>query len=142
MRKIICLFVSFSAATLFAATTFPVRPPTGHPIIGKWQWARSENECTEVYDFRADGTAPVVSGTEKTDNQYKVAETPDINGFYQHTMTVVKDYGGKDCADDESESSGESTNYIIFDPKKQMYLSCLEPKMERCFGPLTRVIEK
>jgi hypothetical protein len=93
-----------------------------------------------VYEFKADGTAPVTSGTEKTDNTYTVAATPDLNDFYRHTMTVIKDYGGKDCGDDESESSGESTNYIIFDPTKTMYLSCVEPKLEKCFGPLQKVL--
>src|SRR5688572_21406985 len=47
--------------------------PSGHPLIGKWQWTREQNNCTEMYEFRADGTVPVVSGTERTDNTYTVA---------------------------------------------------------------------
>lgn len=138
MRRPIPLAACLFTLTSAAAPSFSVRPPPEHPIIGKWQWTRDTNRCTEVYEFKADGTVPVVSGTERTDNIYEVGATPDINGFYKLTMTIIKDYGGKDCADDESLSSGESTNYIIFDPGKMMYLSCQEPKLEYCFGPLRR----
>jgi hypothetical protein len=142
MRRLIILAAGFCTLSSVAAPSFPVRPPSGHPIIGKWQWTRDTNQCTEVYEFKVDGTVPVVSGSERTDNTYEVDEVPDINGFYKLTMTIVKDYGGKDCADDESLSSGGSANYIIFDPKKLMYLSCQEPKLERCFGPLRKSAEK
>lgn len=142
MRKLIILVATFCTLSSVAAPTFPVRPPPGHPLIGKWQWTRDANQCMETYEFKADGTAPVVSGTEKTDNTYEVGATPDINGFYKLTMTIIKDYGGKDCADDESLSSGKSTNYIMFDPRRTMYLTCLEPTLERCFGPLRKEIEK
>lgn len=116
--------------------------PSGHPLVGKWQWTRPVNKCTELYDFRPDGTVPVMSGTEKTDNTYTVTATPDHNGFYRLTMTITKDYGGKDCADDETDGTAEeSTNYVLFDPSKTMHIVCVEPKVERCFGPLRRVVE-
>ena len=113
--------------------------PAMHPIVGKWEWTRPENKCTEVYDFRADGNVPVISGAEKSDNVYTVAATPDANGFYRLTMKTTKDHGGKDCADDESNGTGhESTNYVLFDPTRTMHIVCLEPKVDRCFGPLRR----
>ena len=115
-------------------------PPSGRPLIGKWQWTRSQNKCTELYDFRADGTAPVTSGTEKTENTYSIANSPDQNGFYRITMKTTKDYGGKDCGDNEGDSTGqESTNFVLFNPSRSMHIVCVEPKEERCFGPLRRV---
>ena len=94
-------------------------------MVGKWQWTRSANKCTEVYDFRGDGTAPVTSGTETTDNVYTVAADPDVNGFYRMTIRTTKDHGGKDCANDESDSTGmESTNYLTFNPNRDQYLAC------------------
>ena len=116
------------------------RPPVGHPLVGTWQWTRGVNKCTEVYDFRSDGTAPVTSGSETTDNVFTVAPDPDLNGFYRMTIRTTKDHGGKDCADDESDSTGmESTNFIVFSPDRQQYLACYEAKLSKCFGPLRRV---
>ena len=116
--------------------------PIGHPIIGKWQWTRPQNKCTEVYDFRADGTVPVTSGAEKSDNTYMIASIPDHDGFYRLTMKTTKDYGGRDCADDDSDNTGhESTNYVFFDPTRTMHVVCLEPKLDRCYGPLRRIEE-
>lgn len=139
MKKQICLSLSVWAFAAFAA---PVLPEPNHPIIGKWQWTRAVNHCTEIYDFRPDGTVPVVSGAERTDSTYVVAAYPDMNGFYEKKMTIVKDYGGKDCADDESESSGESTSYIFFNPEQTKYFSCMEPKLEKCFGPLKKITDE
>jgi hypothetical protein len=131
--------IAVTASFLSMAQT-PV--PSAHPLVGKWQWTRPENNCTEVYDFRPDGTVPVISGSEKTDNTYAVAGSPDKNGFYRLTMKTTKDYGGKDCADDSSDNTGqESTNYIFFDPSKTMHIVCVEPKAERCYGPLRRIPE-
>jgi hypothetical protein len=85
---------------------------------------------------------PVTSGAEKTDNTYTVAASPDQNGFYRLTMKTTKDHGGRDCADDEDDSTGqESTNYVTFDPSRTTHIVCIEPKVERCFGPLRRVGE-
>ena len=111
-----------------------------HPLIGKWQWTRAANNCTELYDFRTDGTVPVVSGAERTENTYSVAESPDENGFYKTTMKTTKDYGGKDCVDDDADSTGqESTIYIFFDAAKTMQMMCFDASPERCIGPLQRL---
>jgi hypothetical protein len=113
--------------------------PPGHPLVGKWEWTRPQNKCTEVYEFRPDGTVPVTSGAERTDNTYTVTPSPDRNGFFRLEMKVTKDYGGMDCGDDSSDGTGEQyTNYILFDPSRTMYIACMEPKLERCFGPLRR----
>lgn len=116
--------------------------PAAHPLVGKWEWTRPSNNCTEVYDFRTDGTVPVRSGSEKTENVFTVAANPDQNGFYRQTIKTTKDYGGTDCANDETDSTGqESTIFVVFDPSKTTHLVCREPKVERCFGPLRRVRE-
>lgn len=137
-------FVALLAfATVLQATAAPsvmLRPAAGHPLVGKWQWTRNVNKCTEVYDFRSDGTAPVTSGTETTDNVYTVAAYPDVNGFYRMTIRTTKDHGGKDCGDDDSDSTGmESTNYLIFNPSRDQYLACYGASLDKCFGPLRRV---
>jgi hypothetical protein len=140
MKSVYALLVSFLVAPAFAAPSVPNRPPTGHPLLGKWQWTRGANKCTETYDFRPDGTAPVLSGTEKTENVFTVAASPDANGFYRMTIRTTKDHGGKDCANDDSDSTGlESTVFLLFSPKQDQHLSCYEAKLDKCFGPLRKV---
>jgi hypothetical protein len=114
--------------------------PDGHPLIGKWQWTRTANNCTELYDFRKDGTVPVTSGAERTENIYSVAASPDRNGFYKATMRTTKDYGGRDCIDNEAESTGHQTTiYIVFDAAKTKQRMCFDASLARCIGPLRRL---
>lgn len=116
------------------------RPSAQHPVLGTWQWTDSRNNCTEVYDFRADGTVPVVSGDERTDNTYTISETPDAQGFFTLTMFTVKDHGGKDCGDDETDNTSmENVVYLLFEPQFTEFIICSEPRVEACFGPLRRV---
>ena len=116
------------------------RPPgAAHPIVGKWTWTRSENQCTETYEFRLDGSLQVQSGDERSDNTYDIAMAPDSRGFYRITMKVLKDYGGRDCGDDDSDNTGEEfTNYFLFEPARSMYIACQKPELDACFGPLRR----
>ena len=114
--------------------------PKAHPLVGKWQWTRDANKCKEDYDFRSDGTVQVLSGTEKTSNVYTIAAQPDARGFYQLTLKTVKDFDGKDCADDTRDSAGQqNTMYVIFEPSKERHMVCAAATPERCVGPLRRV---
>jgi hypothetical protein len=114
--------------------------PTG--IVGKWTWTRTENTCTEVYDYRADGTVHVVSGDEVTDNTYAIDATPDGNGFFKMVLKVVKDHGGKDCADSEEDSTGqEQAVFVLFHTSKPLHVVCRDPDLDTCYGPLRRVQE-
>lgn len=115
-------------------------PGEAHPILGQWQWTRSENACTEVFDYRIDGTVSVVSGDEHTDNTYTIARLPDAQGFYAMHLQILKDHGGKDCADTLSDDTGkENQAYLLFQPGNGMYLSCKEPNLSACYGPLKRI---
>src|SRR5256885_4911146 len=103
------LLVATVAFSLPLNRTAQAQTPSGHPLLGKWQWTNPQNQCTELYDFRPDGTVPVTSGAEKTDNSYTVAASPDESGFYRLTMKTIKDHGGKDCADDDADSTGQES---------------------------------
>ena len=111
-----------------------------HPLVGTWTWTRSPNACTEVYDFRPDGTAYIVSGAERTDNTYTVSAQPDARGFYKLVLKVVKDHGGKDCADQDRDDTGQQNiDYVRFEPDLNSQVWCRKPNMETCFGPLRRM---
>ena len=129
-----------AAALCFSLHAQTRRPSPQHPVLGAWQWTDSRNGCTEVYDFRADGTVPVVSGDERTDNTYTISESPDSQGFYTLTMFTVKDHGGKDCGGDETDNTSmENVIYLLFEPKLTEFIICAEQRLEACFGPLRRV---
>lgn len=124
-----------------AATLQRMRNPgEAHPILGKWQWTRPENACTEVFDYAIDGTVTVVSGDEHTDNTFAISRLSDGQGFYAMTMRIVKDHGGRDCADTTTDDTGHvSQSYLLFEPGNRKYLSCREPNLSACYGPLQRV---
>jgi hypothetical protein len=136
MKSAILLAAALAlAAPSYAADGVPA-------IVGKWTWTRSENACTEIYDYRADGTLYVHSGDEKTDNTYSMESAPDENGFFRMALKIVKDYGGKDCADSEEDDSGqEQVVYVLFHSSKSLHAICRDPNLDNCYGPLHRVKE-
>ncbi len=112
-------------------------------IVGRWTWTRAENACTEVYDYRPDGTLYVESGAEKTDNAYSMASSPDENGFFKMVLKITKDYGGKDCADSDEDNTGqESTVYIVFHSSRPIHAVCRNPNLDSCYGPLHGIGEE
>lgn len=109
-----------------------------HPLLGKWQWTRKRNQCTEVYDFRSDGTAPIVSGTERTENVFTVSASPEASGLYRLTVRTTRHYGGTDCSDTGGRPNyKEVTLYVFFQTPDRIGI-CYEPNTRRCYGPLQR----
>ena len=112
-------------------------------IVGKWTWTRVENNCTEIYDYRPDGSLYVESGAERSDNTYAIASAPDQNGFFAMVLKIVKDYGGKDCADSDEDNTGqESTVYIVFHSSRPIHAVCRNPNLDSCYGPLHGIGEE
>ena len=140
--KIAALLLAISALPNAGRSQVQGERGVEHPIVGKWQWTNKANACTEIYEFRSDGSLFVQSGRERTDNTYSVAKAPDAGGFYTLSSKVTRDYGGLDCADSETDSTGEEyTHFVLFEPSMTMFISCNKPNLERCFGPLRRVSE-
>lgn len=110
-----------------------------HPIVGKWQWTRDVNKCTEVYDYRPDGSLHVVSGEEVTESIYDISPQSDSNGFYTLNVKTVKTNKGRDCSDGGGGDDQSYTNYIIFHRTQPFHLACYKPSLDQCFGPLRRI---
>src|SRR5437879_5471100 len=75
-------------------------------LYGTWSWTRAENRCTEVYDFRPDGVAYVISGAERTENSYALSSKPGPAGRHRLVLTTTKYHSGKDCAEQDVDSTG------------------------------------
>lgn len=109
-------------------------------LSGKWTWTRKTNNCTETYDFSADGKALVTSGEEKTVNTYLLAPTADSAVRYQLTMTTKESNGKRDCAGSTDGSVGKSTTgYVFVNYAGDALLMCQAARGPACFGPLLRV---
>ncbi len=140
MKKLTLLVLAATASVLCTTIAAQERPPSGHPLVGTWQWTHKQSNCTEVYEFRADGTAFTQSLAERTDNTFTVSAAPDANGFYRVVIRTTKDHGGKDCVNDDANNTGlESTTYNLFTPDRNQMLTCYEPTQSACFGPLRRI---
>lgn len=113
-----------------------------HPIVGKWTWTRSINNCTEVYEYRADGSFGVTSGAEVASGTYEISPAPDANGFFTLLGRTMKTSGGRDCSDSGTQPGDYDkpyTVYIIFHRAQPIHLVCYEASLEKCFGPLRRI---
>lgn len=140
MKYYATTIVLLLAGTSVFAAVSPTPISGNTRLVGKWTWTRSANNCTEVYEYRADGTMYVTSGAEKSDNSYSLAAEQSINGFFKLTTAILKDYGGRDCADSETDDTGAAdTNFIQFNPTGNQYILCREETFEHCIGPLRRV---
>ena len=121
------------------AVAAPVKVVPNHPILGSWEWTRSDTGCKESFTYRADGTARITSGEEITDNTYLIDRTPDDTRFYELQIKTVKDNGGRDCNNDEKDNTGETNKLFIFiNGERSMHVVCSAAAFDRCFGPLTR----
>ncbi len=112
----------------------------GHPILGTWQWTREKTNCTEVYEYRTDGTVSIVSGAEVSQSSFRVSSHPDQNGFYELTSTTGSTNGARDCSDSSAGVRAKAyTVYVIFRQDEPMQLVCDRPAFVHCYGPLRRV---
>lgn len=132
-----------SAALLCVATALGAEPafaePDGFSLVGTWRWQRKDTRCGETYEFRADGSATVLSGDELTANRYEFDPVRLPNGRHRLVISVLQDLGGRDCADNSRDSTGDVYRNSVVVLDTDIILICLgEDEMFKCFGPLRR----
>jgi hypothetical protein len=135
-----------SAAALLALLTSswaPAQAPSvdNSPLVGTWIMTDPATHCTEVYDFRRDGSVYIVSGDERSESTYALSARPGPSGRHRLTVTMQKYYGGKDCAGTTDDTTGKpNTSYLLFFPGKRLMAVCQdETSDEKCFGPLQKL---
>lgn len=139
------LLLTLATAPAHAAVgTSPTAPTAGEAaraLVGTWRWSREGDQCTETYEYRADGTGSITSRDERSLHRYRLSAQPSMGGFYTLTSEVLRDYGGKDCAElDEDDTGRTYTLYLLMSTDRDAHLLCYEQSQQRCFGPLRRVL--
>ncbi|MGH8608029.1 MAG: hypothetical protein ACREX9_11600 [Gammaproteobacteria bacterium] len=138
-RKAMTRFV-LAALSFFVVTPVFTADPPAKPIVGTWEWTKKENNCTETYTYRADGTSLVESGQEKNEDKYEISGKAEGSDRLRMKVTTVKDNGGKDCAGNDKDNTGQTAVvFVEFDSSYNEMIVCLDEKSFKCFGPLKRV---
>lgn len=109
-------------------------------IVGTWVWVLSDNYCSEIYRYYDNGHGLIISGEELVLFSYSIDALPNDAGRYPLHLTIEHDFGGMDCAEDDSDSSGQKlTGYLQFFDDNNSYAHMLHPIERRGFGPFRRV---
>lgn len=141
------LCASLIATSLFACSgAFAVPADSAQPgvsaasprLAGSWSWTDPQ-QCSETYEYAADGSGRVSSGDERAEMAYIFDPVPLKDGFYRLQATITKDNGERDCAGAASDDTNERyTVYLKFHPDGDQHIVCMEPELKHCFGPLRR----
>jgi hypothetical protein len=134
--------ITLVAASIFFAFTPALGKPVApdHPIVGTWKITLplSGGTCDEIYRIRADGTKLVTSAEEEAESEYEISDGPSEKGFYKVVDKVTKDNGKKDCLGGITPVGDVATNYIAFHSSGDMFLLCIEERLDRCVGLFVR----
>jgi len=134
---LLCSFALAQAAKPLSSAALP------HSLSGVWSWTLKDKQCTEILEYRANGTSANTSGVERTQSHYEVSPMPSLLGFYRIDETVTESNGEPDCAGDVHEVTNEPvTRFIQLSPKHDLLIVCRTETLKECFGPLKRMTPK
>lgn len=127
------------SSAITAPASAPAATPGVHPLVGTWSWTLPGKQCTETWQYRADGKRLNTSGEEVTQGEYQIPAKPTTTGFYPLTETVTGSNGKRDCSGDLHTDADESViRFIQFSPKQDQFIVCKAASLEACFGPFKR----
>lgn len=135
----LCALTALAAHALPADPRAPAARPGQPPTLaGSWSWTDPQ-QCSETYEYAADGSGRVSSGQERAEMAYIFDPVPLKDGFYRLEATITRDNGGTDCAGSASDDTNERyTVYLKFHPDGDQHIVCMEADLKHCFGPLKR----
>jgi len=130
----------FFAIALLPTAALAQEASDNAPLYGTWSWTRAETHCTEIYDFRPDGNAYLISGSERTEARYALSSKAGPAGRQRLVITATKYHGGKDCADRSEDMTGKpASSYLLFLPGRKQVIMCNDETSDACFGPLFKL---
>ena len=119
-----------------AATPVSAKLPD---LAGTWRWVRRGSQCMEAFEYRADGSARVLSGKEITASTYKVEDTTETRARYKLSMSITDDNNEVDCAGSVEDATGAAVeSYIFVSDTAGAMVACSAPTGQDCIGPLFR----
>ncbi|CAN7227911.1 hypothetical protein [Polaromonas sp. LjRoot131] len=140
LPALLCCGLAQAQSARPAPAAKPAGAAAAHPLVGTWSWTLPGKQCTETWQYRADGRRLGTSGEEVTQGDYQVSAKPTTTGFYPLTETVTGSNGKRDCSGDLHADGDESViRFIQFSPKQDQFIVCKAASLEACFGPLKRV---
>lgn len=130
-------------AGVMAALVFPplhaeTSLPKEHPLVGLWRINLPEQNCSEIYDIRADGSTQILSGGQVVQTRYNISLRPDAQGFYKWVDTVVQVNDQPDCMGHVVPNGNIATNYIVMHATGAKFMMCQKAELETCFGPFLK----
>jgi hypothetical protein len=115
-------------------------PPS---LVGRWGWTNPIDNCRETYTFRGNGTVRIESGNERTENTYRLSDTPETTGRIKITLTTTEYIGGMTCAGSSEDTTGKTiTRYVLFGPENEMLAVCKSVADLDCVGPLDKLTDE
>jgi hypothetical protein len=133
------MFKKMFILSLLVWTTGFATASLANPLQGTWEWVNIKNSCVEIYTFGIENTAHITSGDEVSDARYIISDQPTTKGFYQVSLEILDDKGGKDCGESVENNTGEIyKKFVMFHPGGHQYVSCDKEDTSTCVGPFRK----
>jgi hypothetical protein len=133
------LRVTLICAVMIAASQvcFSQPPASRESFLGTWTLSLDGTTCRETIEFRADGTAHVLSGSEVSLSQYAIVEIPKREGSYVLFDTILENNAKPDCLGHLTPIGDKAIVYLLPNLAGG-YRFCLGSNGEACIGVLSR----
>ena len=129
---------------LISVISFALAPPgrcqpsaVEQLFVGNWTLSLTNAKCTESIEFRVDGTAHVVSGSEDSISGYAIAEIPQRPGDYAWFDWMLKNNGQPDCRGNLIPVGDKAVIYMLPFPTGG-YELCRRADRADCIGVMRR----
>jgi hypothetical protein len=140
-RTSLFFLVSLACSHVFAASQQPQPEKEPNYIARRWAWVSPKDGCVEMYHYKDDGTGDVSSNEEYITFKYKLATSPNPQGFFPMNTEIVSDNGKIDCMGIVDNEHGiKLVTYINFKPNGEQLVICYDNNFQQCFGTLKRVL--
>jgi hypothetical protein len=127
--------VQESTATNYRVTTRP-------EIVGLWGMEIPNNrKCREYYNFKSNNEVVIKSGAEWSTGVYDYQPSQDQGVQLPALILQVKyDNNEVDCSGNQSDQTGEISQYFVQWQNPSTISFCSNEKAEQCFATLRRVL--
>jgi hypothetical protein len=111
-------------------------------IVGLWGMEIPNNrKCIEYYNFKSNNDVVIKSGSEWSSGMYDYQPAQDLDNQIPALILQVKyDNNEVDCSGNQSDQTGEISQYFVQWKNASTINFCANEKGEQCFATLRRVL--